>query len=541
MMRRSTFRQVAIGIATLSTVAGLAVGAVSSRAAVIGTFTVGPVSGDDATVLTLDTSGPCLTGTNFQVFVTGPGFPAAGYPVTASTADSALTANAADGYSVPLLASMKSFADAQTPPATLSGTYAFSGRCTNATGTTTFDTYEGSVVFTQNGASPATYVAEAVQVQFGYFTATALSGSPAGPVNAGDPITFTAHVSSSPTGGAIGTVQLMDGSTPVGSPTTIDSAGNAVVSSSFGGGSHTFTAAFTGKFAFITDSVSPPLDYTVNASPADATNTSLAISPASATPTDPLTLTAAVADVPHPGAHPVGAVQFSDGGVDVGSPVSVSAGGTATLNHTFAQGTHSFIARFTPTDATAFAPSASTSQAYTVSAGAGGSGTIETKVDPGSLTISVADASKVVLPSPVLSVTATFLTTSGAIHPVTVTDTRAGNPGWVLSGQVSDFTNTTGLTTTPINGDNLGWTPNVVDSNPSQTIVAGPVVLPASPVTVVDLPVGSARGLKTSRTLASAAAGHGTGTAHLGADLVLNVPTTVTAGTYEAVLTLTAI
>jgi hypothetical protein len=374
-------------------------------------------------------------------------------------------------------------------------------------------------------------------VQFGYFTATALSGSPAGPVNAGDPVTFTAHVSSSPTGGAIGTVQLMDGSTPVGNPVTVDGSGNAVISSSFDGGVHTFTAAFTGKFTFITDSVSPPLDYTVNASPADPTDTSLAISPASAAPPDPITLTAAVADVPHPGSHPVGAVQFSDGGADVGSPVSVSAGGTATLTHAFAAGPHSFVARFTPTDATLFAPSASPAQPYSVSAGAGGTGTIETTVAPGSLTISVADPSKVLLPSPVLNATATYLTTTGELHPVTVTDTRAGNPGWVVSGQVSDFI---GTPSTTIAGVNLGWTPNLFDSSDGQIIVLGPVVSPATPPLVTD-PSGGTFGLHVSRTLASATAGSGTGTAHVGADLRLNVPTSVQAGVYEATLTLTAI
>ncbi|MEV4314173.1 hypothetical protein [Actinocrispum sp. NPDC049592] len=30
--------------------------------------------------------------------------------------------------------------------------------------------------------------------------------------------------------------------------------------------------------------------------------------------------------------------------------------------------------------------------------------------------------------------------TSGQLNPVRVTDTRAGNPGWNLTGQVSDFT-----------------------------------------------------------------------------------------------------
>jgi hypothetical protein len=536
-MKRRTMRRLTAGLATMTLLCGSAVAAGPSSAAVIGNLTFGPASGTDTTMMTLDTSGPCLVGTNFQILVTGSGFPAAGVPVSANVALNSLTVNAAGGYSVPLTDSMKSLAQVQSPPATLSGTYSFSGHCMNANGGTTFDTFSGAVDFTQNGVAAPTYVAK-VEVVFGYFTATALSASPAGPVNAGASVTFTAHVSSSPTGGAIGTVQLLDGSDPIGSPTTVDGSGNATISASFpSGGDHSMTAAFTGKFAFITNSTSFPLVMTVNGSPVDSTSTSLAISPTSATTADTVTLTAAITDEPRPGSKPLGTVQFFDNGAAVGGVVAVTSARIATLNRKFAEGSHSFTASFVPTDPLLFDSSSSTSEAYTVTHAAGAQQTIETTVDPGSLTISIADTSTVVLPSPVLNATATYLTTSGELHPVTVTDTRAGNPGWVVSGQVSDFTSTT---STKIAGVNLGWIPTLVDSSAGQFIVLGPSVSPATPALVND-PAGGTFGLHVSRTLASAAAGSGTGSAHVGADLKLNVPTSVQAGVYEATLTLTAI
>ncbi|MDX6257959.1 MAG: hypothetical protein QOJ11_4293 [Frankiales bacterium] len=536
-MKRSILRPLAIGVATLSTVAGLAIGAVSSQAAQIGTFTFSPASGIDANSLTLSSSTACPGGTNYQIAVTGTGFPVDGYNVTANNSQSILPTNAAGGYDVGLLDTMKAFALAQTPPATLSGDYVFTGTCKNAFGVTTFGTHVGTLTFTQNGANPPSFVTK--QVLQNYTTSTALASSPASPVDTGVAVTFTAAVTSTPAGGATGTVQLLDGTTAVGSPTAVDASGMAVITTSFAtAGSHSITAAFTGSAANVGNSASTPIVYTVNQSPATPTTTSLAISPASATSADNVTLTANVAP-----AGAAGKVQFADGATNLGNPVTVSAGGTAALTQTFAEGAHSFTASFVPTNAASFASSASTSQAYTVLhfAGAQTSEKIETTIAAGALTISVFDTSTVVLPSPVLNADASFLTTAGALHPVTVTDTRAGNPGWVVSGQVSDFQNTTGPTTTPIAGVNLGWTPNVVDKNPGQTIVPGAAVLPATPALAVNPAVAGAAGLQVSRTLASAAAGAGTGTAHLGADLALNVPTTVVAGTYDATLTLTAI
>ena len=536
-MNRTFMRPIALGIATLSTVAGMAVVAVSSQAASIGTFTFTPGSGVDAAPLTLDTSAACPGGTNFQISVFGAGFPAVGYGVTANNSDSILPLNAAGGYTVGLLDTMKAFAAAQSPAATLAGTYTFTGTCKNAFGATTFGTFDGSVVFTQNGANAPTFVANNPSVS----TTTALGATPASPVNTGASVAFTAHVSAA-SGTPAGTVQLMDGATAVGSPSAVDGSGNVTISTAFAtAGSHSVTAAFTGGAGF-GSSTSDPIVYTVNQAPADATATALSISPASSDTVTPVTLTAAVSDVPNTATKPTGTVQFADAGTNVGSPVAL-VNGVASLSQTFPAGSHSLTAAYIPSNANTFAASASTSQALSVTAFAGvtGSETINTTIAAGALTISVADTSTVVLPSPQLNATATYLTTSGKIHPVTVTDTRAGNPGWNLSGQVSDFQNTTGPTTTPIVGANLGWTPNVIDFNPSQTIVAGPVVLPATPPVTSNAAAIPAAGLHTARGLASAAAGAGTGTAHVDALLALNVPTTTVAGTYAATLTLTAI
>ncbi|BEP13793.1 Ig-like domain-containing protein [Acidothermaceae bacterium B102] len=538
-MKRRVLRPVAVGIATLSTMATMVVGAVSSQAAQIGTFSFTPSTGLDVNSMTLDTSAACPGGTNFQIAVTGSGFPAAGYNVTANNADTILPGNAAGGYTIGLLDTMANFALAQSPAANLAGnTYTFTGTCKNGFGASTFGTFVGQIAY--DATKHFSVVAQSAS------TTTALASTPASPVTAGVSVAFTAAVTAS-AGTAAGTVQLFDGATAIGSPTAVDASGLATISTAFSAGNHSITAAFTGASGF-GNSVSTAIAYVVNPGPADNTNTALSISPATASSVAPVTLTASVTDTTVPASKPAGAVQFADGGVNLGSPVAVTAAGTAALTQTFTAGPHSFTASFVPTNAALFNPSASTSQAYTVTAFAGvtASEVIETTINAGALTISVADNSKVVLPSPVLNAAGTYLTTASnnaasRLHAVTVTDTRAGNPGWVASGQVSDFQNTTGPTTTPIAGVNLGWSPFIIDSS-SGAVVAGPVVLPATAPLAADPGTATAGvGLQVSRTLATAAAGAGTGTTHVDAALALNVPTTVVAGTYDATLTLTAI
>jgi hypothetical protein len=134
----------------------------------------------------------------------------------------------------------------------------------------------------------------------------------------------------------------------------------------------------------------------------------------------------------------------------------------------------------------------------------------------------------------VLNNTGSLFATSGQLQPITVTDNRAGDPGWTLSGVSTAFSDGT----TQINAENLGWGPALVDESAGQNITLGAVVNPANGVPATD--TGTA-GLSQPQTLASAAAGFGLGTAHLSASLSLNVPTSTTPGTYTATLTLTAI
>ncbi|WP_035812806.1 choice-of-anchor M domain-containing protein [Jiangella gansuensis] len=119
-------------------------------------------------------------------------------------------------------------------------------------------------------------------------------------------------------------------------------------------------------------------------------------------------------------------------------------------------------------------------------------------------------------------------TSAGELRPVTVTDTRATAPGWVVSGQVGDFV--AGDDVLP--GGHLGWTPNVAGQPDGGDVTPGTAVAPGYP---------AGDGLTASSPLASAPPGSGTGTSRLGAGLRIEAPTTLTPGTYEAVITFTAI
>ncbi|GAB3512930.1 hypothetical protein [Phytohabitans suffuscus] len=117
----------------------------------------------------------------------------------------------------------------------------------------------------------------------------------------------------------------------------------------------------------------------------------------------------------------------------------------------------------------------------------------------------------------------TYLQATGAIDPISVTDTRAGGPEWSISGQVSDFTG-------GLSGKYLGWSPKVLTAGAGAT--AG---------TAVSAGIDAGNGLTESSTLAAASGGHAAGTASVGADLDLRLPAETPAGSYTATLTITAL
>ena len=291
-------------------------------------------------------------------------------------------------------------------------------------------------------------------------------------------------------------MQFKDGAANLGNPVAVSNGSAVLNTSALALGSHSLTAVFTGATQNIQGSTSQAVNYSVQAKPATATTTALAVTPSgSATQYQPVTLSATVT----PGTA-AGAIQFTDNGANLGSPVALSAG-SATLNTaTLPVGAHSFTAKFVPTNPAVFLASESAQVPLTVNAFAGvaTSENITTTVTAGELLISVANQN-VTLPSPTMLPDASMLQTSGNLNPVTVTDTRAGNPGWNVSGQVTDFGDGQSHS---INGANLGWTPSVIDKLVAQNITAGPAVNrcrrarasgdPASPAAGRPAPSGSA-------------------------------------------------
>lgn len=116
---------------------------------------------------------------------------------------------------------------------------------------------------------------------------------------------------------------------------------------------------------------------------------------------------------------------------------------------------------------------------------------------------------------------------TGALPEVTVTDSRtaaqAGTGGWAVSGQADTFTSASRSLT----ADHLGWTPTVLTPRPGLT--AGAAV-----ATVMD----AGPGLATPSRLAVADAEGRWGSATVGADLLMEVPTDVQPGTYTGMMTL---
>ncbi len=132
-----------------------------------------------------------------------------------------------------------------------------------------------------------------------------------------------------------------------------------------------------------------------------------------------------------------------------------------------------------------------------------------------------------------------FYEANGVLNQVTVVDTRDGDPGFQVNGQMGTFDDGAGHT---FSGSELGWTPIKTSDSPAftdslgnpydQTVTAGPVVNPNSTV---------AGGLASGKQLAAAPAGAGLGIAVLDANLKLWIPVFDHSGTYTGILTITAL
>jgi hypothetical protein len=246
-----------------------------------------------------------------------------------------------------------------------------------------------------------------------------------------------------------------------------------------------------------------------------------------------VTLTATVTSSSTP--VTTGAIQFESNGTAVGAPVTLASSGVATTTTTFVStGTPALTAVFQTSNSTEFNDATSNTVSENVQA-----------TNPNSvgelITVSVAPTGSFTFTgttNATAALTESGDTATGALAPVTVTDTRTGlaadasvpslvsgfngYPGWSVVGQATDFTDPTSQPAGTIPVANLNWTPTT--SAASDFTLGG----------------ASATGLGTAQTLASAATGHGNGAFNLGANLSLAIPASAPAGAYSSTLTLTA-
>ncbi|HTU74918.1 MAG TPA: Ig-like domain-containing protein [Trebonia sp.] len=249
--------------------------------------------------------------------------------------------------------------------------------------------------------------------------------------------------------------------------------------------------------------------------------TTLSVSPAQVQTGQNVTFTATVKA--SDGSSPAGQVSFENepSGTVIGTPQTVT-NGTATLTEPFStSGTFQVEAVFQPANVGVLQGSNSSIQDVIVTPAGG-------FTEPLAVTVPASGSFDLTVGTGTVNLAVSGATATGTLNPITVADSRNTYPGWSVSGQTSDFTETTTTPTGDIPGDDLGWAPT--DSALADSAALG------SPVTA-----GSTPGLgDTAETLASAAGGDGFGTSTLGANLTLNIPGSAPAAAYNAALTVTA-
>lgn len=170
-------------------------------------------------------------------------------------------------------------------------------------------------------------------------------------------------------------------------------------------------------------------------------------------------------------------------------------------------------------------PSTTPTPAPTTTAGPTPGPTPTAPAEPGALTWSFADATA----SLGTATTADgAFTATGTLPAVTITDTRAGSPGFTLSGQARPFTTHDGAHV--LGAQHLGWQPSLLE--PVAGVRAGRAITPSTV---------TGGGLASPRTLVVGGATRGERTVRVTAGLTLRVPDGAAPGRYETVLTITAL
>jgi hypothetical protein len=159
----------------------------------------------------------------------------------------------------------------------------------------------------------------------------------------------------------------------------------------------------------------------------------------------------------------------------------------------------------------------------------------------------------VYLPNALLNAAGTYIETVGNIIPLRVTDTRAGDLGYNVTGAISALDNILGVSnaaTDRISAQNVGWDPVFISaSRPGIAVNAGlgegATVQPAADDTpaaaVAGNVSGSTYGIASPKRLFQAEVGKSSGTVVYGATLEIKAPTQTLPGVFEGVLEVTAL
>jgi len=554
-------KRIAAGIATTAVVvagAGL-LSAAPALAANVGTMSFAPAVGSAQTAPTFNTSGKCsIAGELVKVTMIGgaTGFNlATPKNVVGNQAENLVPTNATNtGYSIPAPLIWHDFA-LNNGLAGLSGSYTVSAVCA-----TSGDHFDGVLVFggTPNLTAANTYAAVRP-------TTTVLSPATQ-TLGYGSPATVTATVSSDavPTG----TVQFSVDGTASGSPVAINASGVATftVPTSTPSGTHSVTAVFTPDTAGTTNGFQSSTAATAASVTFTKSNPTVVLSD-STTGTAPAGTATTLSATITPGSL-AGNVTFSDGGTVLGTTAVNTTTGVASFVWNISPGAtvgaHALSAQFTPTDTVNVNTPAAATESFTVTAALGinVSGNITLVLPAGTLSITAPAAMTLNLGTPVLASNGQTFTATGAATPVTVTDTRAGDFGWTLKVQSTDFIGTHGGTSfvpptkfpwqkNSINAYDLGFTATTLTAPTGETVNTGvSVSTPSGPTpgngllpTYLLPGVAGTSGLGAARQIGFGQGGIGlgsaTGDAVFAGTLQLNVPTVTIQDTYTATLTYT--
>lgn len=409
-------------------------------------------------------------------------------------------------------------------------------------------------------------------------TATTLTAAP-NPALTTQSVTLTA----TETPATAGSVVFSDGGTALGAAVPVNGSGVATLAHTFGTtGSHSLSAVFTPTDTADFGGSTGNASLTINP-PATPTATTLVVNQ-DGNAGDDVSMSATVLS----GATPVtaGTVSFFDNSSSTSlnsTPITPDATGKAGFDIPagLAVGTHSIVAKFSPTTVTQFQASQSPAVAFNLSTAAPG-GTpcaatgsicselqnIQTTVPVGTLVINTPYTSKspLVLPNMALTPSGTGLTTSAPFTCITVTDSTLGGAPWTAQALASNLSDTTPPSPLPagaaigISAENVGLTgftapapghDGVGTDGPtaacpdtqSYTGTLGAVDNPAAPgVPLSDTGslglggTGPADGLH-AHTFATGSGGVGTST--LDGLLTINAPTSSATGVYTGTITFT--